>query len=109
MKNYFPFMILGFLALVGCNTPTPSSKLKVPHFSSAPYESLSCSELALKREEMRSSIQELSAAQDNGSYVMHTDIPFMGTGDTMGIIELVKLKGRVDAVTRVFNNKKCSL
>lgn len=108
MKNYKPFMLLSFLALVGCNTPTPSSNLKVPHFSSAPYESLSCSELTIKREEMRASIKELSAAQDSGSYVMHTDIPFMGTGDTMGTIELVKLKARMEAVTRVFESKDCS-
>jgi hypothetical protein len=108
MKSYHIFVIFSFSLLVGCNTPTPSSELIVPHFSSAPYENLSCSELAVKREKMEKSVQELSAMQDNGNYMMHADIPFMGTGDTMGTIELVKLRARVDAIERAYKSKKCS-
>ena len=108
MKSYHIFVIFSFSLLVGCNTPTPSSELIVPHFSSAPYENLSCSELAVKREKMEKSVQELSAMQDNGNYMMHADIPFMGTGNTMGTIELVKLKARVGAIERAYNSKKCS-
>ena len=109
MRKRQTFMIVSLSVLAGCNTPTPSSQLKVPHFSSAPYESLSCSELAIKREEMNKSIEKLSAMQDDARYVMHADIPFMGTGDTMGSIELIKLKARMDALTRVYQSKECSL
>lgn len=108
MKSYNKFMVLGCLLLVGCNTPTPSSELVVPRVSSAPYENLSCAQLAIRLEKMNNSAQELAATQDGGSYMMHADIPFMGTGDTMGTIELVKLKAKINAIHRVYERKECS-
>jgi hypothetical protein len=109
MKSYLTFVSLCLALLAGCNTPTPSSELIVPRFSSAPYKDLSCSELAIERKKMDKSVQELSVMQDNGKMVMHADIPFIGTGDTMATIELVKLKARLDAIKRVYDSKECSL
>ena len=100
------------LLLVGCNgnMATPPSRIAVPHFSSDKYEQLECSSLKLKIDEFSLVIKELTVAQDQrvSNSKGHLAVYGWGSGDGMETIELVKMKGEMNAVERVYGKKNCA-
>jgi hypothetical protein len=95
------------LCLIGCNSPTPLSELRVPHFSSEHYEHLDCHKLKEESDKIDVVIQKLSGVKNEPRYIMHSEMPFVGTGDNMGAVELVKYRAERNAIQRAYDLKKC--
>lgn len=98
------FIILG---LVGCNSPKLSNQNEVPSFSSKEYERLDCRQLADKLAKLQPIVDSLSGVDNEHHYVMHADMPLVGTGDSMGAVELLKVKAEIKAVKKVYSQKEC--
>lgn len=100
--------LLAALCSMGCNSPTISPVDSLPRFSSENYEHLDCLQLKKEVDRLDFVIKQLSAVKNEPHYVMHKDMPFVGTGDSMGAVELIRSKAERTAVQRVFDEKDCA-
>lgn len=97
------------LALAGCNTPTPSAHLPIPHISTSFYEHLDCARLAVEHDRLTSTEQEFTRAQENRIRASRGHALFYGwgSGDGMETVELTKVRGERNAVHRTQLKKGC--
>jgi hypothetical protein len=95
------------LCLAGCNSPKLVNQDEVPNFSSEEYEHLDCRQLDDKIAKLKPIVDTLSGVDNEHHYVMHRDMPFVGTGDSMGAVELLKVKAEIKSVKRIYNQKDC--
>ena len=100
-------LLIFFLCLIGCNTPSLSSERDVPLFSSKNYEYFDCHQLKNEAEKLDIVIEQLSGVKNEPHYVMHTDMPFVGTGDNMGAVELIRSRAERNAIQRMYDQKGC--
>lgn len=109
MKIIYMWIGVLFLLLAGCNMATTSSQIATPYFSGSKYEYLDCQSLKTKMDELDHQIKKFNLEQDNRikDSVGHTLFYGWGKGDGMDTIELVKIKGEKNAVSRVYESKRC--
>jgi hypothetical protein len=100
-------LFFGVLFLCGCNSPTLSSINSVPNFSGERYQQLDCAQLKKEINRLNSVIEQLSEVKNESHYVMHTDMPFVGTGDNMGAVQLIRSKAEINAIQITYDNKGC--
>lgn len=107
MLKYHAINLLIFLFLAGCNSPKLVNQNEVPNFSSEEYEHLDCQQLENKIAKLKPIVDRLSGVDNEHHYVMHADMPLVGTGDNMGAVELLKVKAEIKSVKRIYNQKDC--
>ena len=95
------------VCLMGCNGPRLSPERQPPVFSSANYEHMDCHQLKNEIDKLDNVIEQLSGVKNEPRYVMHTDMPFIGTGDSMGAVELIKSKAERNAIQKAYVQKNC--
>lgn len=103
-----PFLGLIIFSLAACNGPTLSPERQIPVFPSANYDHLDCHQLRIEVKKINAVIEQLSGAKNEPRYVIHTEMPFIGTGDNMGAIELFKSKAELNALKLKYENKNCA-
>lgn len=91
------------------NMPTPPSDVSTPRFSTAPYESMDCSRLAVEQERLSAAQRELTVAQEKriAASSGHALFYGWGRGDGMETVELAKARGEIEAVRRTQLKKGC--
>lgn len=101
-------LLLSIIFLTGCNSPKLTHEHELPRFSSESYRHLDCQALKSKVDRLIAVIEQLSGVKNEPHYVMHTDMPFVGTGDNMGAVQLIRAKAERNAVQTVYGQKGCS-
>lgn len=104
IRLFFP--IMSFF-LIGCNGATLSPDRQAPIFSSGDYEHLDCYQLKKEVEKLDVVIKKLSDVKNESKYVLHTEMPFVGTGDSMGAVELIKSRAERNAIRLTYEHKEC--
>lgn len=107
MRVWRFFFALIYLFLVGCNSPTITPDRQTPVFATANYENLDCYQLKDELQKLEVIIRQLSGVTNEPRYILHTEIPFIGTGDSMGAVQLLKARAEKNAVQMAFENKNC--
>lgn len=95
------------LCLTGCNSPKLSHQNEVPRFSSEEYQHLDCQQLKNKIDKLQLTAEKLSGVDNESRYVLHTDMPLVGTGDSMGAVELLRVKAERNSIQTVYGQKDC--
>ncbi len=107
-EYHFIYKILLFsVFLSACNGPTVTSTSKVANVATKNYDKLGCDQLNDEIKRLNLVIQELSPAINEPRYVLHTETLFVGTGDNMGTVALIRSKAEKDAVQKAYISKAC--
>jgi len=109
LKPKFLVFILILLVNSCTNMPTPASQITGTYSSGVNYKNLSCSKLIIEKDNLKHREMQLVAAQEQRIRTSETQAMWFGYGDGDGIeaSELASVRGELNAVEGVLNQKNC--
>ena len=111
-KKVLPLVLLVAFGLSGCmNMPTATSQITGASNSGIRYESLGCSRLATELDSLSRRESALSLAQESRIKTSQMQAFWFGFGQGDGIeaSELANVRGEIEAIRRVSDDKRCNL